>query len=71
MKIKKIAPVGIQQELFDKFNKKEKAFVQMLYSRKYTRNEIMDSLFLETRQGYYKLNKVIREKISKWQHSWQ
>jgi len=71
MKKKKIAPQGLNQKIFDTLKRKEQDFVLMLFSRKYTRQEIMDKFYIESRQGYYKLNKTIREKIAKWQLSWQ
>jgi len=60
---KKIAPQTIDQNLFESFSRKEQDFILMLHSRKYTRQQIMDKLYLETRQGYYRLNKKIRDKI--------
>ena len=73
MKKKKIvvAPNGVNQELFNSFKRKEQDFILMHFARTYSREQIMEKLYLETRQGYYKFAKKIREKLSNWQLCWQ
>ena len=60
---KKNAPETIDQDLFNTFSKKEQDFILMLHSRKYTKQQIMDHFYLETRQGYYRFNERIRLRI--------
>lgn len=62
--MKIVAPTRIDQETFERLNKREKAFVFFLYQKRYTRQQIMDKLFIDNERTFRRLQKRIRNVIS-------
>jgi DNA invertase Pin-like site-specific DNA recombinase len=56
-------PFYISKETWDNLKDKEKDFIYYLREKKYTKKEIMKKLYINTRQGYWKLQKRVSEKI--------
>ena len=61
MKMKK--PFYISKETWEALSRKEQDFIYYLREKKYSKKQIMDKLYIETRQGYFLLNKRVSNKI--------
>lgn len=56
-------PEFIDSETFKSLSYKEQDFIVLLHSKKFTKQEIMRLLYIESRTAYYRLQKAVREKI--------
>lgn len=57
-------PFYITKETWDSLTWKEQDFIIFLRERKYTKAQIMRKLYITTEQGFWKIRKRVREKIS-------
>lgn len=60
-------PEIINKEKFFSMKRKDQDFVLMLFSRKYTKSEIMDHFYLESRQAYNQYCQRVKKNLGLWQ----
>ena len=56
-------PFYISKETWQTLSRKEQDFIYYLREKKYSKKQIMDKLYIETRQWYFLLNKRVSNKI--------
>lgn len=60
-----IAPHFIDQEIFDKLKSREKAYLILLYQKRFTKKQIMKKLFIDNERTFQRLQKKMSDLIER------